>query len=250
MKPLLVLFLTLSLALPAQAGRLQQDRREYLDANLRAILYHELGHALIDILKLPIYGQEEDAADVLSVFLIDALYEGEVANRMALHTAYGFLGEAHIRDRDGEEPAYWDVHGPDLQRYFTFVCLFYGADPPGRQSLANELELPPARQETCAEEFAQAQESWGEVVRRLQEGGPGRSIRFLADHRVDEYGVYTAQVVGAEVAAMNRRMSLPKRLLVRVEECGTANAFYDSKTREILMCTEFATYLHDLPPGR
>ncbi len=249
MKSLLALVLALTLAIPAQAGRLQQDRREYLDANLRAIFYHELGHALIDILKLPIFGQEEDAADVLSVFLINTLFEGEVANRMALHTAYGFLGEAHIRDQDGEEPAYWDVHGPDLQRYFTFVCLFYGADPRGRQALANELELPPARQETCEDEFAQAQESWGPVVQRLKDGGPGRSIRFLADHRVDEYGAYTAQVIGAEVQTMNRDMSLPKRLLVRVEECGTANAFYDSKTREILMCTEFAGYLHDLPPA-
>ena len=48
---------------------------------------------------------------------------------------------------------------------------------------------------------------------------------------------------------MNAALSLPKRVLVRVEECGVANAFYVSKTREITMCTEFAKYLSELEPN-
>lgn len=246
MKHILAVILTLALALPAGAGRLRDGSRDYLSANLLAIFYHELGHALIDIMKLPIFGQEEDAADVLSVFLIDALFEGEVANQMAYDTAYGFLGE--VRNNSGYEPAYWDVHGPDLQRYYTFVCLFYGADAAGRRDLADELDLPEARQETCVDEYEQAAESWGPVIATLQEAGAGRTIRFLADHRVDEYGRFTAKVLQQEIATMNKRLSLPKRLLVRVEECGTANAFYDGKTREIIMCTEFASYLADIEP--
>ncbi|MBA4350919.1 MAG: hypothetical protein C0427_06690, partial [Rhodobacter sp.] len=35
-----------------------------------AIFYHELGHALIDVMQLPVLGLEEDAADVLSVVMI------------------------------------------------------------------------------------------------------------------------------------------------------------------------------------
>lgn len=246
--PLFAVFLSLSLALPSDAARLRGDRHEYLSANLLAIFYHEFGHALIDIMKLPIFGQEEDAADVLSVFLIDNLFDGETAIVMARHTALGFLGEA--KNRSGGEPAYWDVHGPDLQRYYTFVCLFYGADPANRRALARELELPEPRQLTCEDEYNQARESWGPVIERLYENGPGRSIRFLTDHRVDEYGRFTSRVIAEEIDAMNTDLSLPKRMLVRVEECGTANAFYDSKTREIIMCTEFARYLHDLAPDR
>lgn len=246
--PVLTLALALSSALPADAARLRSDRHEYLDANIKAIFYHEFGHALIDIMKLPIFGQEEDAADVLSVFMIDALFDDATAIEMAYHTAYGFLGET--TNGSGREPAYWDVHGPDLQRYFTFVCLFYGANPESRQSIADDLKLPEQRQWTCAEEYEKARASWGEVIKRLYETGPGRSIRILADNRVDEFGMYTAQVLQQEIGRMNADLSLPKRVLVRVEECGTVNAFYDAKTREILMCTEFARYLHDIAPNR
>ncbi len=246
MKQLLAFVLMLGLALPAHAGRLQQSSYEYLEANLLAIFYHEFGHALVDVMKLPIFGQEEDAADVLSVFLIDALYDDEVAIQMAYHTAYGFLGEA--KNGTGNEPAYWDVHGPDLQRYYTFVCLFYGASPETRQRIADDLDLPKPRQRTCEMEYEQARESWGLVVKRLYEKGAGRTIRVLVDQTVDEYGRLTAEVIRAEVAEMNEGLSLPKRVLVRVEECGVANAFYNSKTREITMCTEFARYLADLEP--
>ncbi len=245
---LVALSLSLALAHPADAARLRADRHEYLTANLKAIFYHEFGHALIDILKLPIFGQEEDAADVLSVFMIDALFDGDTAIEMAYHTAYGFLGET--KNSSGFEPAYWDVHGPDLQRYYTFVCLFYGADPDARQRVADDLELPAPRQRTCVDEYNKARESWGTVIKQLYERGPGRSIRILVDHRVDEFGRYTGKVMQDQIRAMNADLSLPKRVLVRVEECGTANAFYDAKTREVIMCTEFAEYLHDIAPRR
>ena len=56
-------------------------------------------------------------------------------------------------------------------------------------------------------------------------------------------------MIETEVASMNETMSLPKRLLVRVEPCATVNAFYDAKTREIIMCTELAEWLSDVAPG-
>jgi len=52
---------------------------DFTDNNLLAIFYHELGHAVIHQMGVPIFGQEEDAADALSILLIDALYEAEDA---------------------------------------------------------------------------------------------------------------------------------------------------------------------------
>ncbi len=229
MKHLLAALLCLSLAAPAAAKRVDDEVRDFVAANLIAIFYHELGHALIDILKLPIYGQEEDAAV-----------------RVAYATAFGFLGDVKYREDSGGEIAYWDVHGPDLQRFYTFVCLFYGGNPSGRQAVADDLELPRARQETCPEEFQQASSSWGLVIDELEAAGAGKSIRFLSDHRVGVFGLLSADVLKDEVEAMNAALSLPKRLLVRVEPCNTVNAFYDPKTREIIMCTEFAEYLAEM----
>ncbi|EAQ14442.1 putative metallopeptidase DUF4344 [Maritimibacter alkaliphilus HTCC2654] len=52
-----------------------QDVEAFVESNILATLYHELGHALIDIQDVPIFGQEEDAADVLSILLVDAFWE-------------------------------------------------------------------------------------------------------------------------------------------------------------------------------
>lgn len=248
MKRIVALMLCLGLSGPAIAGQMDRKTSDFVAANMISIYYHELGHALIDILKLPIFGQEEDAADVLSAVLIHDIFTEETAVRIAYATAVGFLGDASLRDAGQREEAFWDVHGPDLQRYYTFVCLFYGANPDQRRQVARDLELPDGRIETCEEEFEQASNSWGPVIDRLTENGGGRSIRFLADHRVDNYGKLVGEVIGSEVASMNKDMSLPKRLLVRVESCGTVNAFYDTKTREIIMCTEFAEWLAGVSP--
>ncbi len=248
MRRLAALLSAVCLGTPATGAPIDANSRDFVAANLTAVFYHELGHAFIDILKLPIYGQEEDAADVLSAVLVHKLYEEESAVEIAHATALGFRQESVLRTENGVDAAYWDVHGPDLQRYYTFVCLFYGADTARRQSFADDLALPKGRQATCADEFEQASDSWGPVMKELAKNGAGRSMRFLADHRTDVFGKLTADVIGAEVKAMNAEMSLPKSLLVRVEPCGTANAFYDPKTREIIMCTEFARSLAEMAP--
>ena len=248
MRHLLALLFGFCLAIPAQAGQMDRKTADFVAANMIAIYYHEFGHALIDIMKLPIFGQEEDAADVLSVVLIHDFFEEETAVQIAYATAFGYLGDRDIAEIEREEVPFWDVHGPDLQRYYTFVCLFYGANPSEREDVARDLELPPGRMDTCEEEFELAHNSWGPVIDDLVANGSGSSIRYLADHRVDEFGKHAGDILSAEVAAMNKDMSLPKRLLVRVEACGTVNAFYDPKTREIIMCTEFAEYLAGVSP--
>lgn len=239
--------LTLCAAWPAQSGeQMTGKQRDFVAANLVAIYYHELGHALIDIMELPIFGQEEDAADVLSAVLIHDFYKEATAQRIARATAVGFLGDRSISEAQRARVNYWDVHGPDLQRYYTFVCLIFGANPRERRSLARELRLPEGRMKTCPEEFAQAENAWGPVIQRLIDAGPGKSIRFLADYRVGEYGRFTAEIIRREVDTMNAGLSLPKRLLVRVEDCEQVNAFYDPGRREIIMCNEFTGYLAEV----
>ena len=117
--------LAFALALLATPALADEDR--FVASNTFATFYHELAHALVDIMELPIFGQEEDAADVLSVLLIHDLYEEEAAAGIIYDAAFGFLGESQEN-----EPALWDVHGPDLQRYYTMICLFYGANQIGR----------------------------------------------------------------------------------------------------------------------
>ena len=73
-----------------------EDR--FVESNLNSVFYHELGHAVIDLMQLPIFGQEEDAADVLSVLMIHELFEEDAAQIVAYDAAFGFQAEAEARD--------------------------------------------------------------------------------------------------------------------------------------------------------
>lgn len=216
----------------------------YVENNLLGIFYHELGHALIDQLELPIFGQEEDAADVLSVFLIDAFFEEESAVQMAYDTAFGFLGEAE----NAPEIAFWDVHGPDLQRYYNLVCLFYGANPEERDDVAEDLGLPEERAEYCPDEFEQAAHSWGGALDEIASEGGGTTLYLAETDDATDAGIMTSEVIAEEIRALNEDFRLPEQLNVRVQECGEANAFYDPEVGEIIMCSEFADALVEMAP--
>lgn len=217
-------------------GAAQTRTDDFVAANLLAITYHEFGHALIDILQLPVFGQEEDAADVLSVLLIDAFYEEEAAASIIYDAAFGFLNDAETHDQ-----VLWDVHGPDLQRYYTMICLFYGANPDARADLAQELELPEERAESCEEEFLLADDSWGPVLDDISQDAPGKSIVFKAGTNP-----FIDAIMAEEVAALNEDFVLPETLTVSSEDCEEVNAFYDLDTREIIICTELDGYLRDV----
>ncbi|WP_245897226.1 DUF4344 domain-containing metallopeptidase [Roseobacter denitrificans] len=234
-KAFIAMLLAATLVLPAMAK--SDDRADdFVTANALAILYHELGHALIDILGLPVFGQEEDAADVLSVLLIHQLYDDGDATDIIYDAAFGFLREA-----EEHEPALWGVHGPDLQRYYTMICLFYGADPDARHDLAEELDLPEERRDTCSDEFELAEASWGPVLDEIAAEAPGESLVFTGDATS-----LLGAVLAEEVAALNADFVLPESVHLSVQDCDEANGFYDSETREIILCSELDGYLRAL----
>ena len=229
-------------ALSAQDKAAQQDA--FVESNILGIFYHELGHALIDIEGLPIYGQEEDAADVASIFLIDAFFQEADALALAEHAALGFSAEAKERKSSGGEVAWWDVHGPDEQRFYNTVCLFYGADPGERRGYARKLGLPEERADYCPEEFDQANHSWGALLDEIAERGGGRSITFRGEK--GDTASFTEEILADEVDFLNENFTLSHDLQIVVEECGQANAFYDPQEATITMCFEFEDYLFEL----
>ncbi|MHA6326208.1 DUF4344 domain-containing metallopeptidase [Roseivivax sp. CAU 1753] len=223
----------------ATAARADDAEDAFVEANLLSVFYHELGHALIDIMALPVFGQEEDAADVASVLLIDWIYDAESALDLAYDSSFGFAVEAMMEADD--DPAFWDVHGASAQRFYNVVCLFYGADPDQRDDFAADMDLPEARQETCEEEFTLADESWGPVFDEVFGAtGPQIEVEIYSDTGL------TADLIIGEVGFLNDTMRLPDPLVVSVEDCDEINAFYIPDQRAIVMCTEFEGYLRTL----
>lgn len=224
--------------LVAGTAEADDDRTAFVEANVLGIFYHELGHAMIDLLDLPIFGQEEDAADVASILMIDLLWEDATALDLAYATADGFYAEA--RRVDADEVTFWGVHGPDAQRFYNTVCLFYGGNPESRRDFAEYMELPTERADTCAEEYDLALKSWGAVFETLSDLD-GADLTFQSDASGD-----WVDLLAAEVAALNDHFSWPEKLTVSAGPCGEANAWYNPGKIEIRFCSEFVPHLDSL----
>ena len=207
----------------------------YVENNIISVFYHELGHALVHYLELPIYGQEEDAADTLSTYMMHAIWEEESAQAIAYSTAEGYRIEAALY-----EPDLTGMHGPDAQRLMNHVCIFYGGDPEARAGFAADFELPEDRAETCVEEFQMAAYSWGTVLENIENTDGAQTFRLGRTDTATEAGRLITDIMVQEVADMNKFFRLPETLVIHVEACGEANAFYDPEVREILMCVEYA----------
>lgn len=230
-----------------QAGGSTQDPvQRFVESNITETLYHELGHALIDLLELPVFGPEEFAVDYFSIVMINRMHDEAATVRMTYDVAAAYDAGATKEARNADNLAMWDVHGTDSQRYYNLVCHMYGANAEERDDVANELGLPEERAETCEEEYALSAQAWGQVLDRVAAGAPGESL--VVDWVLDEDS-HLARFVAAEVERLNQVMVLPQRVTVSVISCGQVNAFYDPGPHEITICTEMGDYLADLARG-
>jgi hypothetical protein len=205
-----------------------------------AIFYHELGHALIDVMQLPVLGLEEDAADVLSVVMIDRLWDADASEAKVTAAAQFWADSAAETAEAGYAPDFWGVHSPDERRYFTYLCLYYGGAPDERAGLAEAMGLPKDRAATCPDEFDLAQGSWGVFLDELEEAGPGDTLVWLGEEDPTDI---VSQAMKEEVEYLNSILSLPESVGVRVAPCEEANAFYDPSEKAITMCSEMAEYI-------
>jgi hypothetical protein len=213
-----------------------ENAAAFVQANLIFVFYHEAAHALIDVMQLAVLGREEDAADTLSVLLIDYLWEEDSAQSIIYDAALAFLLYSEEAEENGAGLAFWGQHALDRQRYYNLICLFYGADPDTRAELAEDLGLPPQRRESCPEEYELAADSWAAMLEGMppQDSGPGFRLRVPADR--DAY----TRLVAEEVETLNAEYGLPDWVDVTVERCGEPNAFYDPRARRVIMCIEYA----------
>lgn len=135
--------------------------QKYLAANLRFILLHETGHALIDMLDIPITGREEDAVDQLATTLMQrfaGLNESsrQTADNLRMASNWFLMRSTGQYNLD----AYADEHALGEQRYFNLQCLVYGSNPGRYVGIVTEGDLPEARAKTCPAEARRVNKAW------------------------------------------------------------------------------------------
>lgn len=129
------------------------------------IVFHELGHAIIDIESLPVLGRNEDAADMISTYLIlqePALADRGVAGGMFFFSKPtsvipGFFSQRHLSDE----------HGLNPQRAVNLACAAYGKEPSRFVWAMHAARVTNQRASRCAGEYAQLDRSVRELLRNV-----------------------------------------------------------------------------------
>lgn len=141
------------------------DQLKYLMANLRFLMLHETGHALVDMLDLPSTGREEDAVDQLATTLMLSLVsadetEGDIAQNLQLASNFFLLTDSGNHDM----ATYADEHSVGAQRFFNLQCMIYGHDPGKYLRIVTSGRLPEARALRCEDESKQITRNWLRLI--------------------------------------------------------------------------------------
>jgi hypothetical protein len=116
------------------------------------VFLHEFAHALFDLLKIPVLGREEDAADMVAAYTL--LQFGPQFARSAIGgIAYMYARQANDKPMNTETAA--EVHPFTQQRFYSLLCLAYGADPKTFGDVVEKGYLPKDRAENCVYEYRQ-----------------------------------------------------------------------------------------------
>ncbi|MGI9264607.1 MAG: DUF4344 domain-containing metallopeptidase [Gammaproteobacteria bacterium] len=122
------------------------------------VTLHEFAHALFDMLKLPVFGREEDAADQVAAYTLLQFGEAE-SRRLIAGTAYAYHMDDQKIDHCRSMEDYADEHGTPAQRFFNVLCIAYGADTKLFGDIVRKGFLPKSRAEWCEEEYEQVQDA-------------------------------------------------------------------------------------------
>jgi hypothetical protein len=223
----------------------------YVLANTQFALLHELGHALIHTLNVPVLGREEDAADMLA---IAGLLIGEIEQlqQHLLERLIVISDEWLLEWNESEDQsAYWDSHSLEIQRFYNIVCLIYGSDTERFKDVAFGSALPVERSFVCEDEFKAARHAVEWVLAQHGTLERLRTVRELHSHEMVKVSYETPTTPnGAWLAAMLARdglidrmaadvdavFRLPETIEIQVVNCADPDAYFHTESKIVVLC--------------
>ena len=244
------------------------DRIEFMIANLEFTLVHEFGHALISELNIPVLGKEEDAADQIATIALlvgvpghwhdDSPLERQNAKKLDV-VAHTWHIEWELARQTGSKIAYWDSHSLDIQRFYTILCLVYGSDPDQYSDLIGTMTLPYDWAWTCEDNYPVVEKSVVRILdiysaaegkKRQKKSGtvgvvyesPGTDVR----QKIFEI-IKNSRIIEAIAEKVGELFLLPRNINVVVSNClGQASAYWRQDLGEIVFCYELLERFLDL----
>jgi Putative metallopeptidase len=246
-------------------ARQRQAHVEFVFGNVLFVAAHELGHALVSEMKLPILGREEDAADVFAI--LTALWMGDQLSQQVLQdAATGWFLAARRDRREGRGLDYYERHGLNEQRAYQIVCLMFGSDPVRFKTLADETKLPQDRRRTCVWDYETVVASWEKLLapHRRADDQPRTHVDINYEEgkgllAISERIFRTTRFLETVAEHIAERYVWPARIEFEMRSCGDANARWTIAQRKLHICYELVREFvelslgygpHRLRPGR
>jgi hypothetical protein len=229
-----------------------QSLVEFVSGNMLFVLYHELAHAAITQMGLPVLGRMEDAADTFATLRLIRV-GSDFSRHVLANAAKGWFLADKRDQKTGDKVEFYDEHGLDQQRAYEIVCLMVGSDDEKFKDLAKETKLPEERQDTCAGDYSNAAFSWDLVLK------PYRRAPDQPETKIDVvYGFAEGRAAVAQ--RVNRSIQLletvakhaaedfvwPAPFSLEMQTCGYPNARWDLQNHKLIMCYELAADFADL----
>ncbi|MBW3572180.1 MAG: DUF4344 domain-containing metallopeptidase [Gemmatimonadetes bacterium] len=134
----------------------EEDGDQVFVGAFALILLHQVGHAFVDLMQLPVSAPPEEAADQLAAVMVgfadedlQSAAEGAVA-----------LSEMQV---DWENPGSGRT-ALSGRRLENLLCLLYGTSPDAHEWVVEEGHLPRARASRCEGRYQDVEAEWIEML--------------------------------------------------------------------------------------
>ena len=230
----------------SHAPQTRQDMADFVVGNMLFVLMHEMAHAHVTEMGLPVLGREEDAAD--SFAAITLLKMGsEFSHGALVQAAKGWLLTAEQDERQGNRLAFYDEHGLDRQRAYQIVCLMVGSDPEKFGDLADLVKMPDERQGTCQGDYSNATYSWDLVLKPHRRTGDQPKVTITTVYGEDKSGrdinarsFRSLRLLETIAERAAEEFVWRKPFAIELQSCGKPGAHWNLMSHRLIVCYEMA----------
>ncbi len=217
-------------------------------------LLHELGHASVQEMGLPVLGREEDAADSYAITALIKVGTDVSHNMLVQATKGWFLSDAR-NQKEGIALAFYDEHGLDRQRAYQIICLMVGSDPDKFSDLADKVKMPEDRQGKCQGDYSNASWSWEMALKPHLRAPdhPKQKVNLTygpaGDYEVIAQAIKTTGMLEMLADYAANRFVWRRPIGFDVKSCGEPDLHWELSTQKIVVCYEMAQDFANLYRG-
>lgn len=215
-------------------------------------IYHEIGHHLVDIYNIPVFGNEEDVADSFIVYGLlqtKGRFNTEETYKEWADWYHKILTESldvhyykYLLGTDYKEEVI--THSSTKRRFYNLTCFMKSGNPEYFNAYIKKRRIDHLLREKCNFAYGEMVTSWNTFIKKNWVGGPKTTKKLIPIFETPEDKYYLSiknYFEKSEVLSWTLEqfpIELPQSLIVRFKKCGVKNAFYSLNRKEVVVCYE------------